>query len=802
MSAIIIGAPFAGYAFALSHVCDPVFAEGMMGGGLAIEPLDDTVRAPAAATVEAVAPTGHSVTLVLANGASLLIHVGINTVALGGAGFRPLVTAGDAVEVGAPLIALDLDMIARGARSLATPIVVASEGYAVEPLVGEARIAAGAPIMRIVPLAGEARSTSTGGDRRELEVPLAHGLHARPAARIAALVRERGADVRIEAHGSSADARSPIGIMKLSIRRGDRIALVGDAAATAAIAELIAGGMGETDVSTAPVAVPAATSIGSIIAGIPAAPGLAIGPAFRMKTVALDPPERGEGIALERARLDAALAAVAERSHDGDPIGFAHRMLLADPALIDAAVARIAAGEGAAFAWASTARAEAASLAALDDPRMAERAADLDDVGQQVAAEIMGVEPEVPRLPASAILLADDLLPSQFQALDAGAIAGIATAKGGPTSHVAILAAAAGVPMIVGCGAALDAVEHGARVAIDGGAGTLDRAPTERHEAALAAAHAQRSDQAALAHDAAFTRDGTPIEVFANLGSLADARAAVRHGAEGCGLLRTEFLFLDRRTAPDEDEQARVYADIAAALEGRPLIVRTLDIGGDKPVPYLPFAREDNPALGLRGMRLGLTQPELMRVQLRAILRGVPAGQCRIMLPMVIDRSDFTAIAALLAEAAAETGVPVPPLGVMIETPAAALVAGDLARDAAFLSIGSNDLTQYTLAADRGNPAVAARIDALHPAVLRLIAHAAQGAAAHGRWLGVCGGLASDPLAVPLLLGLGVTELSASPGAVPAIKAAVRAADMTCCRALAARALTLGTAREVREACA
>jgi phosphocarrier protein FPr/phosphocarrier protein len=292
--------------------------------------------------------------------------------------------------------------------------------------------------------------------------------------------------------------------------------------------------------------------------------------------------------------------------------------------------------------------------------------------------------------------------------------------------------------------------------------------------------------------------DGTRIEIFANLSSAGEALRAVVAGAEGCGLLRTEFLFHDRPAAPGEEEQAEAYAEIARALGRRPLIIRTLDAGADKPLPYLAMPPEDNPALGQRGVRLSLARPDLLATQLRAILRAAPAGDLRIMVPMVVDAAELRAVRVALEAAAASLGVAPVPLGVMIETPAAALLAHSIAAEADFLSVGTNDLAQYALAADRGNPATAARLDALHPAVLRLIAMAGEGARAHGRWFGICGGIASDPLAAPLLIGLGATELSAAPAAIPALKAAVRALRIDRCRALAARALAAGTADEVR----
>ena len=287
--------------------------------------------------------------------------------------------------------------------------------------------------------------------------------------------------------------------------------------------------------------------------------------------------------------------------------------------------------------------------------------------------------------------------------------------------------------------------------------------------------------------------------MFANLGSVADAHAAVAAGAEGCGLLRTEFLFLDRNAAPDKDEQQRIYADIAAVLGNRPLIVRTLDLGADKSVPYVAMGAEENPALGLRGVRLSFARPDLLATQLAAIVAAGSPDQLRVMLPMVTEVDEVRQVRRLLDAASQAAGATARmPLGVMIETPAAAALADTIAAEADFLSVGTNDLTQYVLAADRGNAAVSAKADALHPAVLRLIRQAVDGARSRDRWIGVCGGLASDPLAAAILIGLGITELSAAPAAVPTIKAAVRHLRLDECRTLAERACAAASAHEVR----
>lgn len=808
--AVILVAPFAGWLAPIEAVPDAVFAERMMGDGFAIDPVEGVLRAPAAGEILSVPATAHAVTLRLDNGAELLLHIGLETVALGGKGFTANVTAGQRVNAGDPLIAFDLDAVAQNARALITPVVLASEGYRLTLEATDRLVEAGASVARIVraqpreavrPAAAEERF------EREVAVAAAHGIHARPAARIAAALRPFVAEVTLAAGDERANARSTVALLGLGVTSGStvRIAAAGaDArAAVDAVADLILSGLGEEETAAAP-AVPAARTSGPVCAS----PGLAIGQALQLKAVDQEVPEDGAGAAAERAALDSALAEVAGRLAGARgaaaEIAEAHRALLADPELLRVAQDRITAGRSAAFAWrAATAQASGA-IRATGDALLMERVADLVDLERQVVAALLGnAGASVPALRPGTILIGEDLLPSQFLGLDTANLAGICTAAGGPTSHVAILAASAGIPMLVAAGEGVLSIVEGTAVILDADAAAIivDPSPDLLSEASerLFATRERRAREAAEAHAPCHMADGTRIEIFANLGSVADAAAAVAAGAEGCGLLRTEFLFLDRDTAPDEEEQRETCSRIAATLGERPLIVRTLDIGGDKPVPYLPMGAEENPALGLRGVRLSLARPDLMRLQLRAILRGVPAGQCRIMLPMVADLGDYHPVAALLDEVRAELGIAERvPLGVMIETPAAAMLAGQIAREADFLSIGTNDLTQYTLAADRGNAAVSQRIDALHPAVLRLIREVGKGARASGRWAGVCGGLASDPLAAPILIGLGITELSATPATIPGLKAVVRRLDMNLCAALAEKACDAASPAEVR----
>ncbi len=408
-----------------------------------------------------------------------------------------------------------------------------------------------------------------------------------------------------------------------------------------------------------------------------------------------------------------------------------------------------------------------------------------------------------PELPPHAIVVADDLTPSQLTRLPREQLAGVVLARGGATNHVAILCRALAIPALVACGPAALTLAAGSAALLNAGEGWLDGAADA---AALDAARqdiAQREQRRRTLREQsagqARTRDGVAIEVAANIANAAEARDAVLNGADGVGLLRTEFLFIDRHDAPSEDEQRAACQDVLDALQGRPAIIRTLDAGGDKDVPYLPLPAEDNPALGLRGIRTGFAMPEVLDTQLRALLQVKPLSRLRILLPMVADLADLQRVRQRLDELAAELGVAErPQLGVMIEVPSAALLADQLAQHADFLSIGTNDLTQYTLAMDRCHPALAANLDALHPALLRLIALTVHGAAKHGKWVGVCGALASDPQATPVLVGLGVTELSVSPQLVPEIKDAVRRLDSTACQQLALDLQALNSAQQVR----
>jgi len=524
----------------------------------------------------------------------------------------------------------------------------------------------------------------------------------------------------------------------------------------------------------------------------------------------------------ELARLDAALAAttrdvlaardsVSTRTSGGyeSAIFDAHLLFLQDEALLDPARRRISEGRNAADAWDSAVADMVGVWQQLTDDYQRDRVRDLESIRSQVLAHLLAVSRS--QVSGSGVVVAAELTPADTAGFDPAVVSGIATAVGGPTSHAAILARALGIPAVLGLGPAVLAVPEGTPLLLDGDAGTVLVAPDA---AAVAAAELARARRRAagerarqLAAEPAVTADGTRVEVAANAGSAEDVRRAVAAGADGIGLLRTEFVFMSARSMPTEDEQEAVYRDIARILDGRPLIVRTLDVGADKPLSYLPREAEPNPALGERGIRLGLARTDLLLPQIRAVLRVAADHPLKLMFPMVATDEEMRSALGLVADARRgllAEGAAVPDeggmeVGIMIEVPSAALIAGTLAGGADFFSVGTNDLTQYTMAADREVTAVAGLSDAMHPAVLTLIGRAAAAATAAGRWIGVCGEFAADPLAVPLLLGLGVRELSVGAGSVAAVKQVVRRTDLADCAELARRATGLPSARAVRE---
>jgi phosphoenolpyruvate-protein phosphotransferase/dihydroxyacetone kinase phosphotransfer subunit len=708
----------------------------------------------------------------------------------------------------------------------------AGAGASLEEVAAEARAALGMKAAQLgvedaaAPTEGAGAAPPSGETAREavLPVPISLGLHARPAARFVETVGRFDATVAVldETNGRGpADGRSLSGLVMLGVAQGDLLRVRADGADADAVLDALrtladegyGDEPGEGPAAAAPAprgeaAAPAEPPApGARLQGLAVAPGIVIAPARRLG--AAPPPEPAADAPAgdpesERARLQAARNAaradieqardrIAERAGKSEAAIFdAHLLLLDDAALVGPAERGIEASASAARAWSEAVEAAAAGYRGLGDPYLRERATDVEDVGNRVLRHLAGTSPPA-AVADRGILIVRDLTPGDAAALDTALVEGVATAHGGATSHAAILARALGIPSVVGLGNALLGVAEGTMLVLDGEAGTVEVDPppavlAERGQA-LAAVEARRRRARERAREPAVTADGERIEVAANIGVAEEVAAAVEQGAEGVGLLRTEFLFLDRDTAPSEDEQREVYERIAVGLDGRPLIVRTLDAGADKPVRFLDQQREENPFLGVRGIRLGLARPELLRTQLRAIIAVAAAHPVRVMFPMVATLDEYRSARAIVEAERAELGAPPLEVGIMVEVPAVAVAAEHFAREVDFFSIGTNDLTQYTMAAERGNEAVAELLAEPAPAVLRLIGAVAAGARSHGRWVGVCGELAGDPTAAVLLAGLGVDELSMAAPRIPAVKEALRSMTLGDAQATAAAAL-------------
>ncbi|HBN9950903.1 TPA: phosphoenolpyruvate--protein phosphotransferase [Pseudomonas aeruginosa] len=656
-----------------------------------------------------------------------------------------------------------------------------------------------------------------------------HGLHARPAQALAQLAKGFAGEIRVRLADSEAapvSAKSLSKLLALGARRGQTLEFSAEPAiaedALPALLAAVREGLGEEVEALAEEALPDAVGeaeedarpaplrAGERLQAIAASPGIASGPAHVQVAQRFEFQPRGESPAHERERLlrakravDEEIVGLVERSTVKAirEIFVTHREMLDDPELAEQVQLRLNRGESAEAAWSRVVEDSAAQQEALHDALLAERAADLRDLGRRVLARLCGVEaPREPEQPY--ILVMDEVGPSDVARLDAQRVAGILTARGGATSHSAIIARALGIPALVGAGAAVLGLEPGTALLLDGEHGWLQVAPsTEQLQQAAAERDARQQRQAradAQRLEPARTRDGHAVEVCANLGDTAGAARAVELGAEGVGLLRTEFVFMNNARAPDLATQEAEYRRVLDALDGRPLVARTLDVGGDKPLPYWPIPHEENPYLGLRGIRLTLQQPQILETQLRALFRAAGERPLRVMFPMVGSLDEWRQARDLALRLREEIPLADLQLGIMVEVPSAALLAPVLAREVDFFSVGTNDLTQYTLAIDRGHPSLSAQADGLHPAVLQLIDMTVRAAHAEGKWVGVCGELAADPLALPLLVGLGVDELSVSARSIALVKAGVRELQLVAARGLARKALGLASAAEVR----
>ncbi|MBN6512289.1 phosphoenolpyruvate--protein phosphotransferase [Acinetobacter pittii] len=660
---------------------------------------------------------------------------------------------------------------------------------------------------------------------RSVVLANAHGLHARPATHLVNLTKSFQGDIQVAVdEGNFVSAKSLTRLLALGCKRGQTLRFIAEPETDAVdaldkVIQAVQQGLGEEvePIQSSDIKIEQSSEIPSHSkplssnTGIAASSGLAFGPVHVIKPKVYQYERMGLSVKVEKEKLDIALHAVKNNIHqviaksevaEIKQIFQAHLEMLDDPDLINGVYQKINLNLSAPAAWHEHIEAAAKEQAALPDRLLAERATDLRDIGDRVLAQLCGeVIIEEPKEPY--ILIMYDVGPSDVARLNKDRVAGILTAVGGASAHSAIVARALGIPAIVGAGDQVLDIEQKSSLLINGDTGAfilnpnaqqIEQAKQERELQKKIREEAERHSQ-----EPAITLDQHQIEIAANLGKVQATAHAVEYGAEAIGLLRTELVFMAHSSAPSEATQEADYRVVLDALAGRPLVVRTLDVGGDKPLPYLPIAEEENPFLGLRGIRLTLRQPELLRQQLIALLKAADDRPLRIMFPMIGRVEEWRAAKAILDEVKAVHPCANLQVGIMIEVPSAALLAPILAQEVDFFSIGTNDLTQYTLAIDRGHPILSAEADGLHPSILQLIDQTVKAAHKYGKWVGICGELAADPKAVPILMGLGVDELSMSPNNIPLVKAQIRTLNYSQAQVLAKRALECDSATTVRQ---
>jgi phosphocarrier protein FPr len=805
--------PISGLTIPLSEVPDAVFAGGMLGSGMAIDPTEGKVLAPCEGKVVNLHPSLHALTLELADGAQVLIHVGIDTVKLRGEGFKAHVKKGESVKAGQLLIEFDLDSVAMVATSLISPVILVEPKGAQLKFTSIAEVKAGQDELYSAGSAGVKASvgaldTSDAIVSKPIRISDPTGLHARPAAVIANLASQFECIVQVHFNGYNANAKSLIAIMSLEIPGNSRVQFLASGKdAKAAIAELEKN-MGSAEAQDSVVVT------NGVFKGVVGSKGRASGKVYFLKrNVTVD--EKAASPKVEKAKLEEALILSKNELHHVEEsmrasvgaaesaIFAAHRGLLQDPELLAEAFGGIEKGLSCGKAWQNAVAEFSAKLLGLKSELLAARASDLQDVGQRVAAKLSGnAAVNFQELTQDTILVAEDIGPGDLANLRGTRVVGICTTGGGATSHAAIIARALGLPALHGVSSELLQIASDETVILDADHGVVKLSPTAREleevKASIIQANLLRKQELQECSRPALTRDGHKIDIAANLATEQEAVQALEFSAEGVGLLRSELYFSSKLVEPSEEEQFEFYRSVASQFKNHPTIIRTLDVGGDKPLPYLPMKAEENPFLGERGIRFTFNHEKVFRRQIRAIVRAAEFGNVHIMFPMVSTLDELRAAKAILEEETKSLKVKKIPVGIMVEVPTAALIADSLAKEVDFFSIGTNDLTQYTIAMDRTNPNLSKLVDGLHPGVLRLIQMTVEAAHRNGKWVGVCGGMAAEPEAIPVLLGLGVDELSVSVPAIPSVRAALRKLNYADCKSVAARALTLASASEVR----
>lgn len=835
MQEVKLYSPLKGVFVKLENIPDPVFAEKMVGDGFAIDPLDNILYAPVNGKVKSIHRAKHAITIESESGFDILMHIGLETVSLSGNGFKVFVTEGQSIKVGDKLTEFDMNEISGKVVALMTPVLVTDieeKQISLKMLPHGDLISAGQEMMLVklgshfssedIKSASEATSLSVESDL--IVIPNVHGIHARPAAQLNAVARKFSQNEILMLKGEqSANVKSVVSLLSLSVQYQDQIKLlVKGENAHQAINELKDCLLSMHDDESENIVdstssdnknTPSKVENGKYY-GVVASTGLSVaklvqqaGNQFKYQRFAPDAEVElknlDEVISGLIKELESEISSLGHQDVAHRNILNAHLMILTDPELITSAKNKISVGQSAAFAWDKATEESCESLLKTGNILLIERQSDFIDVRDRILTRLCGEENKVTQsYTEDVVLVAEDYTPSQVIAMS-DRVKGLVSVRGGVTSHVSILARTRGIPLLVGVAKeVLQEPSHD--VILDTANGAVLHSKPSGEELKLAKAEVEkRAEVLRIAKEAsskpATTTDGFQVNCLANIGNIEEAKIAVANGGEGVGLFRTEFMFLETKEAPSEEHQFKEYSEINKVLNGKTFVIRTLDAGGDKKIPYITQMHEDNPMLGVRGVRLCLANRELFKTQLRAVLR-TNVDNIKIMIPMIAKLSEYRAVKQIVEELKAELKTTAKiQLGIMVEVPSVAFLSEIFAREVDFMSIGTNDLTQYVMAVDREHTELAKEIDHLHPAVIAAIAATAKGADKHSTPLSVCGLMASEKLAIPVLIGLGIKNLSMTVSAIPENKAFIRTLDHEKCKEVAEHCLGLSTAIEVRE---
>ncbi len=813
-------APVKGKAVDISKVPDEAFAQKMLGDGIAFEPEENFISSPINATVKNLHKCLHAIVLEK-DGFEILIHIGVDSVSLKGQNFKALVKEGDTVKQGQKLIEFDREFLAKYIPSNLIIMVIASP---LEVTLKKEHVKVVNNKTKVLDVSRQdngpepkAAKTNQMFLTEEFAVTNKTGLHARPAGEVASLAQSfKNTDIFILKDQKQADAKSIVEIMGLSIEYGDKIQIntFGDNAQQAAIQiqHFILKELKDNVIKENPLNTPVeVTDKGELkIKGIGILDGLSIGKSFVVNESQFKVEEKSsltpaEELEKFRGSLKRVKSALDKERHaiygqkDREEILLAHITILEDPFLIKETEQTIAKGFSAAFAFSSAVRRAVEVLKNTGNEILRSRIADFIDLEARMLTDLTGKSYGLPEFKEDTIIIVKELLSHHLKELNEH-VTGVIMAEGSVLSHVSIMLKTLGLPTIIGAGQAVLEIPNGKDIILDSKLGIVTVNPANISEVKKKAEEIKINRKENLRHafEAAKTKDGVEITVTGNIGTLEQAKQSAEQGAQGIGLVRTEFLFANSKKAPTEQEQYEIYQKIADSQKGHPVIIRTLDVGADKPIPFIPQIEEDNPILGRRGIRTSFANIELFKTQLRAIMRVRPYGIAKIMLPMVTFIEEVTTAIRIIKEEQKKLGIDKVSVGIMVEVPAAAIMAKDFAKEVDFFSIGTNDLTQYTLALDRAHPTLNFLSDSLNPAVLIMVKNIVESAKSQNKPVGVCGAVASEAAGAILLIGLGIRALSVVPSTIADIKALIRNLDSKKCEEVANKALNCRSVGEVR----